>query len=98
MMKNQSNARRKPETRVLTAHVPAELALKVDQLAEQLERPRGWIVKQALIAWMDEEELRHQMTLEGLAEADAGHVVPHEEVEKWIRSLGTNKPLPPPIV
>lgn len=96
-MKNQSSAKRKPETRVLTAHVPTELAVKVDQLAEQLERPRGWIVKQALQAWVDEEELRHQMTLEALAESDAGQVVPHDEVEKWIRSLGTKKPLPPPV-
>ena len=96
-MKNQSSAKRKPETRVLTAHVPTELAEKVDVYAEQLERPRGWIVKQALQAWIDEEELRHQMTLAALAEADAGHVVPHDEVEKWIRSLGTDKPLPPPF-
>lgn len=96
-MKNQSSAKRKPETRVLTAHVPIELAEKVDELAGQLERPRGWVVKQALQAWVDEEELRHRMTLEALAEADAGHVVPHQEVEKWIRSLGTDKPLPPPI-
>ncbi|MGC8549096.1 MAG: CopG family ribbon-helix-helix protein [Acidobacteriaceae bacterium] len=95
-MKNHSTAKRKPETRVLTAHVSTELAEKVDQLAEQLERPRGWIVRQALQAWIDEEELRHQMTLEALAEADAGHGVPHDEVEKWIRSLGTDKPLPPP--
>ena len=36
------------ETRVLTAHVPIELANKVDELAERLERSRGWIVKQAL--------------------------------------------------
>lgn len=97
MMKNQSPTKSASATRVLTAHVPAELARKVDQFAEQLERPRGWIVKQALQAWVDEEELRHQMTLEAIAEADAGHVVPHEEVEKWAKSLRTGKPLRPPL-
>ena len=37
-------------TKVVTAHLPKDLAEKVDQLAERLERSRGWIVKQALYA------------------------------------------------
>lgn len=37
-------------TKVLTAHVPLPLAEKVDQMAARLERPRGWIIKQALAA------------------------------------------------
>ena len=35
----------KTETRVLTAHVPVPLAEKVDQLADRLERSRGWVMK-----------------------------------------------------
>ncbi len=50
-------------TRVLTAHVPVELAEKVDQMAERLERSRGWIVKQALSNWVDEEEGRRTTRL-----------------------------------
>lgn len=42
----------KTETRVLTAHVPVPLAEKVDQLADRLERSRGWIMKQALSSWI----------------------------------------------
>ncbi|MGO8586973.1 CopG family ribbon-helix-helix protein, partial [Rhizobium ruizarguesonis] len=52
------------ETKVLTAHVPLQLAQKVDQLASRLERSRGWIVKQALTAWIDQEEERRRLTLE----------------------------------
>ena len=37
-------------TKVLTAHVPLPLAEKVDQLANRLERSRGWVIKQALSA------------------------------------------------
>jgi len=85
-------------TRVLTAHVPIDLAEKVDDLAMRLERPRGWIVKQALAAWIDQEELRHQMTLEALADVDAGRLVSHAEVQAWADSLGTHSPLPPPTV
>ncbi|MFC5428011.1 ribbon-helix-helix domain-containing protein [Paraburkholderia denitrificans] len=45
-------------TRVLTAHVPLPLAEKVDRLAARLDRSRGWIIRQALAAWIDEEEAR----------------------------------------
>ena len=84
------------DTRVITAHVPLPLAEKVDQLAARLERPRGWIVKQALSAWVDMEEERRRLTLEALADVDAGHVVDHQAVQAWADSLDKEKPLPAP--
>ena len=78
------------DTRVLTAHVPAPLAAKVDSLAERLDRSRGWVMKQALAAWVEQEEERHRLTLEGLADAGA---VDHAEVEAWAESLATPHPL-----
>jgi len=60
------------DTKVITAHVPLSLAQKVDQMAARLERPRGWIVKQALFAWVEKEEERRRLTLEGLADVDHG--------------------------
>jgi predicted transcriptional regulator len=84
------------ETKVLTAHVPLSLAKQVDALAERLERSRGWIVKQALSAWIDEEDERHRLTLEALADVDAGEVVDHLAVQAWTDSLGTKKPRRPP--
>ncbi len=50
------------ETKVLTAHVPLGLAEKVEAMASRLERSRGWVMKQALAAWVDQEEERHRMT------------------------------------
>ena len=85
------------ETRVLTAHVPLPLAEKVDQLASRLERPRGWIVKQALSAWVEQEEERRRLTLEALADIDTGQVLDHQAVQEWAQSLSTDKPLPAPI-
>jgi len=79
------------ETKVLTAHVPIALAKKVDQLAERLERSRGWIVKQALSAWIDLEEERHRLTLEALADVDAGQVIEHQAVQAWADSLATDR-------
>jgi len=44
-------------TKVVTAHLPLRLAERVDEMAARLERSRGWIVKQALEAWMDRTEV-----------------------------------------
>ncbi len=52
--------------KVLTAHVPLPLAEKVDQMAARLERSRGWIMKQAMSAWIDQEEERSRLTREAL--------------------------------
>ncbi|WP_374576526.1 CopG family ribbon-helix-helix protein [Phenylobacterium sp.] len=84
------------ETKVLTAHVPLSLAEKVEAMASRLERSRGWVVKQALAAWVDQEEERHRMTLEALADVDAGQVIDHQAIKAWADSLATDAPLPPP--
>lgn len=79
------------QTRVLTAHVPAGLAKQVDLAASRLERSRGWIVQKALLDWLSHEEIHRQMTLEGLADAEAGRVVDHETVRAWAAGLGRPK-------
>ena len=84
------------DTRVITAHVPLPLAEKVDELASRLERPRGWIVKQALSAWVEQEEERRRLTLEAMVDVDAGHVIDHGAVQAWADSLDSAAPLPAP--
>jgi len=83
----------KAETRVFTAHVPIPLAEKIDQLADRLERSRGWIMKQALSSWIVQEEERDRLTQEALADVDAHRVIDHQAVLAWADSLGTDKPL-----
>jgi predicted transcriptional regulator len=84
------------ETKVLTAHVPIPLAEKVDQMAARLERSRGWIMKQALSAWIAQEEERSRLTREALADVDAGRVIDHQAVQAWADSLSSDTPLPVP--
>ncbi|MEQ6342373.1 MAG: ribbon-helix-helix domain-containing protein [Gammaproteobacteria bacterium] len=84
------------ETKVLTAHVPLPLAEKVDQMATRLERSRGWIMKQALSDWIEQEEERSRLTRVALADVDAGRVIDHQAVQAWADSLSTDAPLPIP--
>jgi predicted transcriptional regulator len=83
-------------TKVLTAHVPLALAEKIDQMAERIERSRGWIVKQALSEWLAQEQERERLTREAMADADAGNLIDHEAVQAWVDSLGTDTPAPAP--
>jgi len=85
------------ETKVMTAHVPLALAEKVEAMAARLERSRGWVMKQALAAWVDQEDERHRMTLEALVDVDANRVIDHQAIQAWADSLSSRKPLPPPV-
>lgn len=85
------------KTRSVTAHVPVDLAERVDEIAERLERSKNWIVKQALSAWLDQEEERSRLTREALADVDAGRVIDHQAVQAWAESLSTDSPLPVPL-
>ncbi len=84
------------ETKVVTAHIPLPLADKIDDLAQRLERSKAWIVKQALTAWIELEEERRRLTLEALADVDAGNVIDHQAIQAWADSLDTDSPLPIP--
>ncbi len=77
------------ETRVVTSHLPADLAKRLDGLAERLDRPRGWIVKEAIACYVALEEERRRMTVEALADVKAGRTHEHAEIEAWAGALGT---------
>ena len=78
-------------TRVVTAHLPTELAEKLDDLAERLDRPKGWVVKEAVASLVALEEKRHRLTLEALADVDRKRTLDHAEVEAWAAGLGKPK-------
>ena len=83
-------------TKVLTAEVPAPLADEVERLAQRMERSADWVVEQALGAFVDREARHHAMTLEGMADVDAGRFVTQAEMEAWADDLDSDRaPLKP---
>lgn len=84
------------ETRVLTAAIPAALADKLAVMAAERDQSPDVIVRQALSAWVEDEEERYRLTLKAIAQIDAGQYVEHSEVVAWAESLGTDHPLPVP--
>lgn len=84
------------DTRTLTAHVPVDLAEKIDIVASRLDRSRNWVIKQALAGWIEQEEMHHRLTLEALEDVDSGQVIDHTTVQAWAKSLSTAHPLAVP--
>ena len=78
-------------TKVLTAEVPAPLADEVVRLAARMERSADWVVEQALGAFVDREARQHALTLEGMADVEAGRFVSQAEMEAWIESLDSDR-------
>ena len=47
-------------------------------------------------ACIDQEEEHRRLTMEALADVDAGQVIDHQAVKAWADSLESDKPLPLP--
>jgi len=45
---------------------------------------------------METKEERRRLTLEALADVDAGNVIDHQAIQTWADSLDTDSPLPIP--
>ena len=79
------------ENRVVTSHLPADLAEKLDGLAERLDRPKGWIVREAIASYVALAEERRRLTLAALADVKAGRTHEHAEIEAWAAALSAPK-------
>lgn len=69
--------------RVVTAKLPDELVVRLDEISERIDRSKSWIVREAVSEWLAEEERRHELTLEALREVDEGRTIVHEELKAW---------------
>jgi predicted transcriptional regulator len=68
--------------RVVTAKLPDDLVARMDEIADRIDRSKSWIVRQALIEWLAEEQRRYELTLEAMKSADEGRSLTQEEVEQ----------------
>ncbi|EAO0850576.1 TPA: CopG family ribbon-helix-helix protein [Salmonella enterica subsp. enterica serovar Oranienburg] len=71
----------------MSAQIPVELALAVENLAVELDRSKSWVIKEALLSMLAERELRHQSIQAGLADVDAGRVVSHSDMVDFANRL-----------
>ncbi len=83
-------------TTQLTIEVPVAVEQRLDELARSSSRTKRSLIQAALIAFLDLYEWQTEAIRAGVADADAGRVVDHEEVAAWLESWGTERELPAP--
>jgi predicted transcriptional regulator len=68
--------------KVTSVRLDDDIAEKLDRLATSLDRPRAWIIEQAILSYLEEQSWQVQAITEALAEYRAGTstLVPHEQV------------------
>jgi predicted transcriptional regulator len=66
--------------RVVTAKLPDELVSRLDEVVDRIDRSKSWIVREALVHWLAEEDRRYELTLEALKDVDERRTISHEEV------------------
>jgi predicted transcriptional regulator len=73
-----------------------ELNEKLSAVASHLDRPKSWVIQQALREFVELQLWQVAAIEEGLRDADAGRVVKHEDVVAWVESWGRPDELPVP--
>lgn len=79
----------------LTAQVTEEFVEEIDSIAAELERPRAWVLQDALREYVGrhrQDLVRWRETEEAIASADRGEVVPAEEIFAWFKTWGQESP------
>lgn len=85
---------------MLGVRLDADTETRLNTLAKKMHRSKSYIAKEALLRFIEAEELREQETQ--LLEArwreyqESGEMVSQDTMDRWLDSWGDNKELPCP--
>lgn len=83
-------------TAILTVRVPVKLRNRLEGLARLTARNRSRLAVEALESYVGEQEEHLAKIDQGIRDADAGRVIPHAAVKRYLQSWGSKRRLPPP--
>jgi predicted transcriptional regulator len=87
------------KSEMMTVRLTPEVRDKLEALARDTKRSKSYLASEAITAYVDRNAWQIEEIKKGLAEARSGTPgVPHEAVEKWVRSWDTEDELPRPTV
>lgn len=84
---------------ITSLRIQDQLEKPLEKLARKLDRPKGWIVNQALREYIESQQTaseRWQETLEALEDIRMGRVIEGDKVHAWLKSWGTKEEKAPP--
>jgi predicted transcriptional regulator len=84
------------KTAPVSLRLDSALNDRVTAIAAALDRPKSWVIEQAVQDFVAAQEWQLAAIDEGIRAADAGRVVSHEDVVSWVQSWGRLDELPTP--
>lgn len=92
-----SKAKPNPKSVVVTTRVSRATKARLSALAKDTRRSESFLAAEAIESYIDHNAWQVGLIKSRLAEIEAGApTVPHEDVERWLDSLGTDDELPMP--
>jgi len=73
-----------------TVRFDPETRNQLDKIAEQMDRPRAWIIKEAVAQYLERETWYLAEVQKGIDDAEAGRVISHAEVAARLKAKGFN--------
>ena len=84
------------DTDIVTVRLDRSLKEKLNALAKATRRSNSFLAAEAIANYVESQEWQLAAIREGLADAERGALIDHDEIEAWVRSWGTDDELPPP--
>jgi predicted transcriptional regulator len=84
------------KTAPVSVRLEAALNEQVAAIAVALDRPKSWVIEQAVRDFVAVQQWQLAAIEEGIRAADEGRVVAHDDVVAWVRSWGESHELPMP--
>jgi predicted transcriptional regulator len=75
---------------VTTVRFEPEIREQLDKMAEQMDRSRAWIIKEALTQYLERETWYLAEVQKGLDDMEAGREISHDEMAKRLKAKGFN--------
>jgi predicted transcriptional regulator len=80
----------------VTFHTSPEVKARLEILADRTRRSKSFLTNEAVERYLAEEEDFIQDVEAGIADANAGDLIGHDDAARYLRALGTAAPLSMP--
>jgi len=78
----------------LTVRVTPQVKRRLESVALRVRRSKSFLAAEAIEEFLAVQEWQIAAVKEGIAAADRGNFVQHEDVRSWAASLGSRRKLP----
>ena len=85
-------------TEMITLRISKQIKQQLELLAQGTKRTKTYHATAALEEYVTRQSWQVEAIQQGIAAADQGRLIAHEEVGEWIASLGSKRPKARPAV